>query len=153
MPQYATAQESFEQMWWRLQQNAIKSQAVQQQAASPMGVAEWILVVGGLALLVYLIVIWASANSSATSRPAPSHPRRRLSQPPERPATEQPMPAPLAAQAVPLGNIRFHCPSCQKLLEAPPATKCACPVCGQRVLVPRPPATNKTVLGILPHIE
>lgn len=50
--------------------------------------------------------------------------------------------------------IRFSCPTCKSLLQAPPVKageKVACPKCGQRLLIPnpvKPAARNKTVLGV-----
>src|SRR5688572_10654938 len=48
--------------------------------------------------------------------------------------------------------IRFACPSCQNVLEAPPdkgGTKIHCGRCNQRLQVPTPIAHNKTVMGNL----
>ena len=48
--------------------------------------------------------------------------------------------------------IHFACPNCRTVLTAPPervGAKAGCPKCGQRVQVPAPPPTNKTVLGEL----
>jgi hypothetical protein len=45
--------------------------------------------------------------------------------------------------------IRFACPTCQKILQAPAGQsgqKVACPGCGQRLQIPAPPR-NKTVLA------
>jgi DNA-directed RNA polymerase subunit RPC12/RpoP len=48
--------------------------------------------------------------------------------------------------------IRFRCPTCKATVEAPPSKagkRARCP-CGQKILVPAPPAVlNKTVLGEL----
>ncbi|MHB1423154.1 MAG: TFIIB-type zinc ribbon-containing protein [Gemmataceae bacterium] len=51
--------------------------------------------------------------------------------------------------------IRFFCPACKSVLQAPPVQageKVVCPKCGQRMLIPnpvKPAASNKTVLGSL----
>jgi predicted nucleic acid-binding Zn ribbon protein len=49
--------------------------------------------------------------------------------------------------------IRFTCPTCQKILKAPPdwaGRKTKCTQCEQRMVIPTPPqATNQTVLGQL----
>jgi hypothetical protein len=47
--------------------------------------------------------------------------------------------------------IRFFCPSCAKILKAPPdaaGQKVACSGCGQRLLIPSP-VRNKTIFGKL----
>jgi DNA-directed RNA polymerase subunit RPC12/RpoP len=51
--------------------------------------------------------------------------------------------------------IRFACPTCKSVLQAPlvkGGEKTACPTCGQRILIPnpvKPAVSNKTVLGSL----
>ncbi len=48
------------------------------------------------------------------------------------------------------GPVLFHCPSCKTLIRVElSGQKCLCPSCGQKILIPSPPA-NKTTLGILP---
>lgn len=60
----------------------------------------------------------------------------------------------LAPLAPPEEPIRYHCPRCSRLLEAPRSQagqKHSCPSCGQRLQIPQPslpsPAFNKTVLA------
>lgn len=46
--------------------------------------------------------------------------------------------------------IRFACPRCKSVLEAPDpkaGSKVACPKCQQRLQIPIPPPTNKTILA------
>jgi DNA-directed RNA polymerase subunit RPC12/RpoP len=56
--------------------------------------------------------------------------------------------------------VRFTCPTCKAVLQAPPVQageKVACPKCGQRILIPnpvKPAAGNKTALGsLLPQLQ